>query len=307
MKVDRRAVTSRSEWLQWRRGYLCASEIAAVAGYDEYRTALSVYAEKTGLFTSTTDTPTMRRGRNFEDAAVAYLVEERPQLRVINPHVFLMEQDHRLGATPDRLIEDPDRPGITNCQIKTVARPTFEKWDGVAPAGYTLQVAAENMLLDAVHGILCVLVVGTFDAEIAIFDIPRHEAAEAKIREIADEFWYNVDNGLRPAPDYSRDAETIAGLYPKVLETDPLDLSNDNRLPEVLLERARLKKEIEASQAKLASLETEIKAKIGDHEKALLPGWRITWKEQHRKEYIVAATTYRKLTITDLRDRKNGT
>ena len=95
MEIKRRAVTTREQWLQWRRAYLCASELGAVCGVDEYRTALSVYAEKSGMIQNQPDSPLMRRGRNFERAALTYLGEDYPNWRIQQPNVFLFEDDER--------------------------------------------------------------------------------------------------------------------------------------------------------------------------------------------------------------------
>lgn len=56
-----------------------------------------------------------------------------------------MDTEKRLACTPDVLAEVPGKDGICNVQIKTISAPKFEEWHGVPPAGYTLQVATENM------------------------------------------------------------------------------------------------------------------------------------------------------------------
>lgn len=302
MTVERRAIASVSQWLEWRREFLCASEIGAAVGIDPYRSALSLYAEKAGLIGGAQETPIMRRGRNFQGAARAYLAEDNPTWRIIDPHVFLFDRDNRLGATPDALIEIPGVEGIVNCQIKTVAKPEFERWHGILPGSYALQVACENLMLDSAYGILCALVVDTYSAAIETFTIERHPGAEQKIVDLAREFWSNVEARKFPAPDFRRDQDTIAEMYARPVEGPPLDLTLDNRIPEVLTERARLKAEIEADVAKVAALDAEIKMRLGEAERAVLPGWKISWKEVHRKEHVVPASTFRRLTVTETRN-----
>lgn len=302
MEIKRRAVTTREQWLQWRRAYLCASELGAVCGVDEYRTALSVYAEKSGMIQNQPDSPLMRRGRNFERAALTYLGEDYPDWRIQQPNVFLFEDDHRLGATPDAIAETPDHVGLVNVQIKTIALPSFEKWEGRPPMSYTLQVACENMMLDADHGILAVLAVGNYTADLHVFDIPRHAGAEERICEIADEFWANMAAGKMPAPDYRRDAETISALYPEGT-AESIDLSTDNLLGEILDRREMLKAQIGENIEEVEAINAEIRHKLGEHERAEFPGWRITLKEQVRKEYIVPASVSRVLRVTREKDK----
>lgn len=301
MDVQRRAVTTRGEWLEWRRAYLCASELGAVCGLDEYRSPLSVYAEKAGLIMNQNDSPIMRRGRNFERAALTYLNEDYPDWRVSQPHVFLFENTHRLGATPDAIVERPDYAGIVNCQIKTIAYPSFEGWDGKPPVSYLLQVAAENMLLNADHGILAVLAVGNYTADLHVFDIPRHAGAEARICEMADDFWRDMAAGRMPSPDYKKDASTIAEMYPAPT-ADLIDLSNDNRLGEVLEERAVLKSSVSDMLKTIEALDVEIKFKLGEHAEAIFPGWKITLKEQTRAAFEVPESTFRVLRANKLKE-----
>lgn len=303
MEVHRRTVTNRTEWLQWRRQYLCASDVGAAAGVDEYRTALSVYAEKAGLIMNAPDSPLLRRGRNFEAAAIAYLVEDHPDWRISQPHVFLFNNEFRIACTPDAIVETPDRPGITNCQIKTVAKPAFEKWNGEPPASYSLQVATENMLLDAVHGILAVLVVDTYSAELEIFDIPRHAAAEAKIREFSLDFWKNLEDGKFPPPDFKRDHSTIAEMNAHGVPDSVIDLTGDNLLNEMLEKREMLKANIADMEADVAACDAEIRHKLGEFERAEFPGWKITLREQVRKSYVVPEWSGRVLRVRREREK----
>lgn len=84
--------------------------------------------------------------------------------------------------------------------------------------------------------------------------------------------------------------------------TGPLDLSGDNRLPEVLEELGTLRKQRRGIEALIESLEHEVRAKIGFSEVATLPGWRITNKPQQQPAR--PATEFRVLRIT--RDNKTA-
>jgi putative phage-type endonuclease len=296
--IERRAITTIPLWLEWRRSFLCASEVAAAVGVDEYRSPLSLYAEKLGL-TSVAETPIMRRGRHFESAAVSYLMEERYDWRIIRPHVFVMDTERRLACTPDVIAEVPGKDGICNVQIKTISQPKLEEWHGVPPTGYMLQVATENMLLDAAHGYLAVLAVSTYEANMHLFEVPRHEAAERKIAAVAQEFWTNIKTGRLPKPDYRLDAETIAEMHPQARRGAVIDLSGDNRLAEILPYRQQLKDRIKTDSEELSALDAEIRDKLGDAEEAEFPGWRITCREQTRKAHAVAEWHGRVLRVSE--------
>jgi len=278
---------------------LTASDVPAAIGLSPFKSRLTLYAEKAGLIGQQPDNESMKRGRWLESAAITGMREQFPGRRIIQPNVFVRDPDIRLGCTPDALTEDPETGGLVNLQIKCTSPSAHAKWNDVVPDYYQVQVATENLLLDTAYGTLCVLIVDGYSARLEYYDIPRHPKAEAQIREIANVFWRNIANGVMPDPDYDRDAETISALFPKPIPGPTLDLSADNMLPAILRERAMLKAAMTAEQARLDAIEAEIKRKLGTADTAELPGWHITWKQQSRKEHIVAASTFRRLLVTE--------
>lgn len=299
--IEQHPITDRLEWLDRRKLDLTASDVGAVAGVDPYRTPLSVFVDKMGMGI-TEETPIMRRGRWLESAAADAIVECHPHWRVINPKVYLRDPEIRLGCTPDRLAEDEDVPGVVNLQIKAVSKPTFEKWNGEVPLNYVLQTLTEGMLVNARTSYLCAFVISTYACELVKFEIPRHPGAEIKIRQTAVDFWHDMEAGVMPVPDYTRDADVIAALYAQPKPGAEVDLSTSNRIGEILQERAVLKARIKDDTEAVSAIDTEIKATIGDAETATLPGWRLSWKLQTRKGYTVPESTTRVLRVTEESD-----
>ena len=285
--------------MEWRRNALTASDIGAVAGVDPYRSGLSVYADKISGVT-VDETPLMRRGRHYEAAAVEYFREDHPDWKVETNRHYFEDVDLKLGATPDVIAVDPEGRKV-NVQIKTVGQPTFEKWDGQPPKAYLLQTAAENYLTGADYGILAVLVNSTYAAELVEFEVLRHPAAERRVCDLTREFWENVKAGVVPQPDYERDGELVAKLFPPDAEVPvPLDLSGDNRIGELLADREKLKEAIKTCESGVKTLDAEILHKLGGATMATLPGWKITNKLTHRKEYVVAASSFPRLLVKRL-------
>lgn len=285
-----RQITSRDEWLGWRKEVLTASDIGAVVGCDKYKTPLQVYADKTTDLV-VEESPIMRRGRMFEMAAMGYLAEDHPDWDLYRPGAFYAEVDIRLGATPDALARTAGK--LINCQIKTVSAPVFEAWDGEPPQSYLLQTVCENMLTHADHGILAVLVVSAYGAEMHEFPVPRHRGAEGRIYDIARQFWKNVKAGLVPRPVYAMDGEVIAGMYqPDEDVPVPLDLSADNRIHEVLTQRESLKSEIKLREESVKALDAELVHKLAGATLATCNGWKITNRIQTRKSYVVPENSF---------------
>lgn len=297
--ISIRQVKNREEWLMWRRDALTASDIGAVCGVDKYKTPLRVYAEKMAEL-APEESAIMRRGRMFEHAAFGYLQEDHPDWEWLRPNAFYSDVDLKLGATPDALATKPDGK-LVNVQIKTVSKPTFEEWNDTPPEAYVLQTVCENFLTSADEGILAVMVVSAYGADMHEFPVPRHAGAEKRICDVARDFWKNVKAGLVPRPDYKMDSEIIADMYPPRDDVPvPLDLSGDNRLMEVLAQRQARKAEIKAAEVEVKALDAEIVHKLSGATLATLPGWKITNKLTHRKEYTVAAASFPRLLVTNL-------
>jgi predicted phage-related endonuclease len=299
--IERRPITSRAEWLAWRLVDVTASDVPALFGVDAFqRTALSVWAEKTGMTGGVADTPTLRRGRWGEAAVIEMLGEERPDLEIRRAKVYLRDPSIRIGATPDAGAIDPEREGMGVVQCKTVNERAFERYwiDGRPPLAYQLQLLTEMMLSTATWGVIAALIMDSGGGwEPLIYEVKRHPAAEARIRDAVVGFWSNLDAGLMPAVNPAEDAETVAAMFPKALKPAPVDLSGDNALAVELVERARLKAEIKVADKRCETIETGLKLKLGVNASALVPGWKVTWKNEHHKEYTVAAQDRRVLRI----------
>lgn len=294
--IERRQITSRAEWLQWRKNDLTASDIGAVVGCDEYKSALAVFTDKLGM-SSSMQSAVMQRGLWLEHAARAAIRDSYPNWKVIDPNVYIRDTELRLGATPDCLAEDEDEPGLINIQIKSIARPVFERWNGKPPMAYTLQTAAEGLLTNARTSYLAIFVISTFEASLHMIEVPRHAGAEIRITQIARDFWADMAAGRMPKIDFRRDAETVAALYSLPKPDSSVDLSASNRLGAALEEREEIKARIKADTETVAALDTEIKSELGEIEVGILPGWRIYWKNQTRKAYTVPESTSRVLRV----------
>lgn len=302
--IERRTITSRAQWLEWRMSDVTASDVAALFGAHPYgRTRLSLWAEKQGLTEGMADNDALRRGRWGEAAVIEMLADERPTWRILRPRVYLRDRSIRLGATPDAEAIDPERDGLGIVQTKVIAESVYEsEWSSAPPLGHQLQTLTEMALAGAAWGVIAALVVERFAWTPVIFDLERHEGAEARIRAAVTRFWSDFEAGLMPVLDPERDAETIAAIYPRAEIKEPaLDLSGDNELGGMLTTRAALQRLIKDGQTQIGKLETSVKAKLGLHERAVAPGWRIAWKNQHRDGYSVPPADYRVLRISEAR------
>src|SRR6185295_8742204 len=248
------------------------------------------------------ETGPMRRGRILESAVSAAVAEQRPDWRIEKATHYYRDNDLGLAATPDFFIHGDPR-GLGVLQAKTAAPSVYERdWvDGRPPMWITLQAETEMMLTDAKFGAVAVLVVDPFNLPCHIVEIPRHEAAEQKIRTGVQRFWRDIEEGNEPGVDYGLDRELMAALNPNEEPDLKIDLSTDNEVMSGLRERAELKARMKIEDERCKEIETMIMARMREAGVAMVPDFSVTWKVQHRKGYTVEPSSPRVLLIREKR------
>jgi predicted phage-related endonuclease len=98
-----------------------------------------------------------------------------------------------------------------------------------------------------------------------------------------------------------QDRKTLAEMF-RSDSGETIDLSQNNMLPELLDERRGLKAAYKAAETRIAEIDDEVKLAMGSAAIGTLPGYRITWKTQHRKETVIPARDIRVLRIA----QRNG-
>lgn len=300
----------REEWLGWRKGNINASEAGALLGVDKYRTPLALYYEKFGDL-ATEETEAMRRGRWLEPAVIKAVAETRPDWEVIPRTEYFDDPELRVGCTPDAFITDKQgRKGVL--QAKTVNRFAFQAWcadgDIKAPLAYEVQTVAEAVqTLRMDFAVLGVLIVGngplsSGDIELKVLPVPVHEGAWETFLKRAKSFWSDAAKGISP-PVTEPDADLIKRLYP-MPDGSTIDLSQDKELA-LLLERLQGYSEIVSAgnkklkpfEEKRDAIRTQLKAKMGAAEVAILPNGKMaTLKLVEPKP-----SAYRKLHIKEIK------
>jgi predicted phage-related endonuclease len=304
LKVERFRIVSREQWLALRANDVTASGVGALFGLHPYQTPRGLFAEKTDVLTEDEDTVAMRRGRLLEDAVAKAYQERHPSYKILKARHYYRAAELRLGATPDFLMLDDKRQRAV-LQAKTVAPLTFKRsWtDETPPTWISLQCLTEAMLTRAAYGVIAALVVDGWHFDLHEYVVPRHEAAERRICEAVAKFWDDVSHGR--APEFQpADRSLIATIYPRQTPGSTVDLRASNEWPTLLRRRERYKHLIEQATARQRAIETRLMAEMGLHETALVNDWRITFKQQHRKEYTVQATDFRVLRIA--REKENA-
>lgn len=267
--VERFPVKDRTSWLALRKEDVTASVAAALFDAHEYTTHYELWALKKGLLQEDPEeTPPMVRGRLLEPVAIKLIAERNTAWAVHQPQAYY--RGKRVGCTPDLFATDPLRKGFGVVQIKTVEPSIFrKKWrseDGAVepPLWIAIQALVEAKLTGAAWASVAAMRVG-HGLDLDIIDVPLHDGLWARLGQEVTAFWRSVESGHPPAADYSRDGDIIAALYPPKHDLPPIDLSTDNRLPDIVAEREELMARTRVDEKRKKEIDAEITEKLAGH------------------------------------------
>lgn len=296
---------SRASWLKLREADVTASAIGALLGCHEYLTPFKLWALKAGrIAEDPEESEAMKRGRLLEPVAVELLRQRHPDWTIThntNPGTYYRDPVARIGATPDVIVDHPER-GRGVVQIKNVERSVFRrKWLGdneepEPPLWIALQAIVEAHLTGAEWAAVAPLVIG-FGVEMAEIDVPLLPGVVERLKREAADFWRMIESGEEPTPDYSLDGDTITAIY-AADEGEEVDLSGDACVRDLIETVHRLRAEEKAAAKLREAAEAEIRNRMRGATIGHLPGGRkITWRQQHRQARFQEATTIRPLKL----------
>lgn len=275
-----------------RQNGIGASDIGAIMGFNNYRTALDVYVDKVNPLPKEdplADNEAIYWGNALEDdVADRYALLNKCELlnfpTTNHPeHKFIM-------ATPDRLIKD-SKKGL---EIKTAGLHVLDQWkDNQIPKSYVMQVAQCMFVLDYDEWDLAVLFGGQ---ELKVFNFTRDKEFDAIILDACSKFWHSHVLAKEP-PTFNIENENalsaIKKLYNKI-EATQVEL--DDELLGWVNTWNKAKEEVKKYEAVVKSAQAHILDKMQNHNTGILPnGELLIRKEVVVKGYTVAPSTYIRL------------
>jgi putative phage-type endonuclease len=299
---------NREEWLAARKKDVTASDASTLLGINPYKTPFELWAEKTGRKPDAEDNDVFRRGRAMEFIAIDFLREDYPAWDITHSYNnrYFRDPAARIGATPDAFVRMPERKGKGIIQIKSASDYSVKNWidpdtKAITPPLYVaVQALIEAALTKANYALVALIVSGHGLKLHPPVEIPLVPKLMDRVKgEVAD-FWRLTDSGGHPDADWKRDGELLEDLYEP--DGKVVDLSNDNRLPEILDEKARIASEKGVIEKRLKEIKAELLDKMNGASAARISDGRlITAKTVERAGYEVKATSY-----IDVRIKKAG-
>ncbi len=273
-KPNRIPYATHEEWLAIRNRGLGGSDIAAVLGFNRFKSPLQVYLEKRGEAApeDLSDNERVYWGTRLE-SLVAEEYEKRTSRKVRRVNAVLQHPDHPwMLASLDRDVVADDRI----LEVKTTAGGDEWGEEGTdqVPVNYLMQTMHYLAVTGASVCDLAVLISGR---DFRIYQIHRdNDLIEEMIRR-GDEFWSAVMDGVPPAP---RSLEDVNLLFPSSAEAtaataDAFTLLECSNLADLQARAKELDSLIEASRV-------AIQTHIGSAESLVSPDGQIlaTWKSQ---------------------------
>lgn len=260
-----------------RKTYLGGTDAAAVLGLSRWKTALAVWAEKTGQIVPEDISRKwpVRLGNKLEDTVAELFMEETGK-RVVRKNATLFHPHFDfLGANLDRVVVGED----AILEAKTCSPWKAREWEGEEiPQEYICQVMHYLAVTGKSIGYIAVLI-GNQDFKWKEIERDDKVIDEMVRREV--HFWETfVVPEVMPMQISCNDNDTLLSLFPEAMPEHEIVLTD---------EANRLIEEIQAHEQEIGSLEGMVgqkknllKAMLGEAEAGATGLYRVTWKNSQR-------------------------
>jgi hypothetical protein len=291
-----------------RRKAVGSSDVPAILGYDSYRTVGDVYKSKRFVLEET-DKPWLETGNAFESAIIDYA----SRIRGVN---VLRNIRREVPGTPivcniDGVEEDSCRPWeAKTCGVWSEYVEERNQWGepGTDIVPDRVLVQANTHLAALPQADLCIVPVLLVGRGILIYEVPRNDDLIDTITETSKRFWQDyVLQQRMPGAEWGDYVAPSLDVV-KQIRRVPGSVITFNSQQAKLVDQWERAKAAVAFVTKAKELaEAAWVAQLGDAEAADLPdGNRITYLEQHRKEHLVKAYSFRQGRIIPREKVQNG-
>jgi putative phage-type endonuclease len=200
------------EWHEARKG-LGGSDIAAVMDKNPYKSAFTLYAEKTGLIDGNIEpSMPMQMGTAFEPVIRDLFVKNNSEwLKVHETGTWASVEEPRSVANPDGIIEwDDGSLGVLEIKFSRMY------WDKL-PEHYNLQVQHYLSVLGLKRGVVVAVAGGDWKE----FDVVRDDSLVEAMKRRLEAFYGLLDTNTAPDYDGSESTyETVRELSEGLQEGD---------------------------------------------------------------------------------------
>ncbi|MFJ7891324.1 YqaJ viral recombinase family protein [Lysinibacillus xylanilyticus] len=262
---------SRDEWLDARRAGIGGSDVGAIMGFNQYKSAYQVFIEKTGQYSEEVDNEAVYFGNALEDfVAQEFAKRTGKKVRRLNKMLVHPEHDFML-ANVDRVVVG--ERAVLEC--KTASEYVKDAWEGdEIPASYLCQVHHYLAVTGFEKAYIAVLVGGN---KFIWKEIERDEEFIQILIDREKDFWENhVLKDTAPAIDGS-DAtnDLIKKMYPQDDGTAIMLTKDDDVLLDAI---DSISSEIKALEQQKQEYENQLKLKLENATEGHSQRHKVTYK-----------------------------
>ena len=253
--IKEKIPVNRDEWLKQRSKGLGGSDAGAVVGLNPYKSAYTLWAEKTGQISNVVEeNEAIRLGNDLEDYVAKRFAEQENKKIKRSSYCYQSKEFPFMRANVDRLIVGE------NAALECKTANPFKDGDysnDIIPPTYYCQCLHYMAVCGFDRMYLAVLV---FQKGFYTYVIDRgNEAVEADIRALIkaeSEFWKLVEDGTAPDIDGSESTSNTLKQLHQSDESVVVDLCDfDEKLDEI----QELKEQRKELKARQKALENELK------------------------------------------------
>jgi putative phage-type endonuclease len=318
----------REAWHRLRQRTIGGSEVAALfeavvqespiedgASYEENGQPVSPYSSPFALWALKTErikrkettNNRIRWGQLLEQTVAEEVARARGWKIRKPPGYYLHPTVQGMGASLDLEIDEGDgvwRP----LEVKTVASSEMHKWVNVTgdvfpPMHLHLQVQHQLAVTGLGHAWIAVLFGGS---EERVIRIARDEELIGHIEQAVAAFWRDVDAGVEPTPDETRDLDVLKRLYAHVDPAKVLDWRQDDEMRAVVTEYVALGRDIAAKQKERDRLLARIRIRLRDASAADLGDLLVKATQMPASEMLVRKEAYTVIRTAKPKTRHQG-
>jgi len=295
---------TKQEWLTWRQKGVGGSDIASICGINPWHSALACYYDKTEKVPELEAENLPAELGLFLEPFIAIKFEkwlkENEGIDVTpwkTPHILQHPTNKIALANLDGHFFHPLRNEEVIVEYKTTSERNYTNWiDENIPDYYYLQIM---WYLYVTNTKICYLATLVGNNKFVVNVIERNNEVIEQIVIKVDEFWKNfVEKKVPPAPDGTASSKEILDLMYRDVEVGKEILIEDVKYEKYIFEINKLKKQKTETEKALEQYKQWIKERMGTAETAIAGEWKITWKEQQKKEFLVKASKFRVLRIS---------
>ncbi|MED0662223.1 lambda-exonuclease family protein [Geobacillus thermodenitrificans] len=277
------------EWLRLRQKGIGGSDAAAIAGLNKWKSPVAVYFEKIGQSSEeSVNSEAAYWGTVLEDV-VAQEFSKRTGLKVRRRNAILQHPEHsHMLANVDRLIVGR-KEGL---ECKTASEHLKEEWkDNEVPAQYLIQCQHYMAVTGFDSWWIAVLIGGN---KFIYKKIERDEEIIQYLIQIESDFWNN--HVLKKNPPMFDGSEASSDLLKALYPTAKFD--EEIQLPpgavELIAKYEQAKQEEAEAAERRKEAENQLKAMLGEYERAFAGDRVVTWKNivSHRVDTKLLKAKY---------------